>query len=149
MTKSAAQGAAARALELRQQIAHHNYRYHVLDDPEVSDAEYDRLMRELKALEEQYPDLVTPDSPTQRVGATPVSELQEVVHARPMLSLDNAFADEDVMAFDRRVRERLEDVERIEYAAEPKLDGLAISFRYESGRLVQAATRGDGLRVRT
>jgi DNA ligase (NAD+) len=103
-------------------------------------------MRELKALEEQYPDLVTPDSPTQRVGATPVSELQEVVHARPMLSLDNAFADEDVVAFDRRVRERLEDVEQVEYSAEPKLDGLAISFRYESGRLVQAATRGDGLR---
>jgi DNA ligase (NAD+) len=146
MTKSAAQSAAARALEVRQQIEHHNYRYHVLDDPEVSDAEYDRLMRELKALEEQYPDLVTPDSPTQRVGATPVSELQEVVHARPMLSLDNAFADEDVVAFDRRVRERLEDVEQVEYSAEPKLDGLAISFRYESGRLVQAATRGDGLR---
>jgi DNA ligase (NAD+) len=146
MAKSAAQSAAARARELRQQIEHHNYRYHVLDDPEVSDAEYDRLMRELKELEEQHPDLITPDSPTQRVGATPVSELQEVVHARPMLSLDNAFADEDVVAFDRRVRERLEDVEQIEYSAEPKLDGLAISFRYESGRLVQAATRGDGLR---
>ncbi|HEV8334242.1 MAG TPA: NAD-dependent DNA ligase LigA [Steroidobacteraceae bacterium] len=150
MANSAAQGAkksaAAKLRDLRQQIEHHNYRYHVLDDPEVSDAEYDRLMRELKALEEQYPDLVTPDSPTQRVGATPVSELQEVVHARPMLSLDNAFADEDVVAFDRRVRERLEDVEQVEYSAEPKLDGLAISFRYESGRLVQAATRGDGLR---
>jgi DNA ligase (NAD+) len=138
--------AAARVRDLRQQIDHHNYRYHVLDDPEVSDAEYDRLMRELKALEEQHPDLVTPDSPTQRVGATPVSELQEVVHTRPMLSLDNAFADEDVAAFDRRVRERLENVEQVEYSAEPKLDGLAISFRYESGRLVQAATRGDGLR---
>jgi DNA ligase (NAD+) len=146
MAKSAAQSAAARARELRQQIEHHNYRYHVLDDPEVSDAEYDRLMLELKRLEEQHPDLITPDSPTQRVGATPVSELQEVVHARPMLSLDNAFADEDVVAFDRRVRERLEGVEQIEYSAEPKLDGLAISFRYESGRLVQAATRGDGLR---
>jgi DNA ligase (NAD+) len=146
MAKSAAQSAAARARELRQQIEHHNYRYHVLDDPEVSDAEYDRLMLELKGLEEQHPDLITPDSPTQRVGATPVSELQEVVHARPMLSLDNAFADEDVVAFDRRVRERLEGVEQIEYSAEPKLDGLAISFRYESGRLVQAATRGDGLR---
>lgn len=141
-----AKSAAARARDLRQQIEHHNYRYHVLDDPEVSDAEYDRLMRELKALEEQHPDLVTPHSPTQRVGATPVSELQEVVHTRPMLSLDNAFADEDVVAFDRRVRERLEDVEQIEYSAEPKLDGLAISFRYESGRLAQAATRGDGLR---
>src|SRR5262245_504827 len=146
MANSAAQSAAARVRELRQQIDHHNYRYHVLDDPEVSDAEYDRLMRELKALEEQYPDLVTPESPTQRVGATPVSELQEVVHSRPMLSLDNAFADKDVIAFDRRVRERLEDVDQVEYSAEPKLDGLAISFRYESGRLVQAATRGDGLR---
>jgi DNA ligase (NAD+) len=141
-----AKSAAARVRDLRQQIDHHNYRYHVLDDPEVSDAEYDRLMRELKALEEQHPDLVTPESPTQRVGATPVSELQEVVHTRPMLSLDNAFADEDVVAFDRRVRERLENVEQVEYSAEPKLDGLAISFRYESGRLVQAATRGDGLR---
>jgi DNA ligase (NAD+) len=146
MATSAAKSAAARVRELRQHIEHHNYRYHVLDEPEVSDAEYDRLLRELKALEEQYPDLITPDSPTQRVGATPVSELQEVVHARPMLSLDNAFADEDVIGFDRRVRERLEDVEQVEYSAEPKLDGLAISFRYESGRLVQAATRGDGLR---
>ena len=146
MAPSAAKSAAARVRELREQIEQHNYRYHVLDDPEVSDAEYDRLMRELKTLEEENPDLITPDSPTQRVGATPVSELQEVVHARPMLSLDNAFADEDVEAFDRRVRERLEDVEQIEYSAEPKLDGLAISFRYESGRLVQAATRGDGLR---
>jgi DNA ligase (NAD+) len=146
MATSAAKSAAARVRDLRTQIEHHNYRYHVLDDPEVSDAEYDRLMRELKALEEQYPDLVTADSPTQRVGATPVSELQEVVHSRPMLSLDNAFEDEDVVAFDRRVRERLENVEQVEYSAEPKLDGLAISFRYESGRLVQAATRGDGLR---
>ena len=137
---------AARVRKLRTQIDHHNYRYHVLDDPEVSDAEYDRLMRELKGLEEQYPDLITPDSPTQRVGATPVSQLNEVVHTTPMLSLDNAFTEEDVIAFDRRVRERLEDVEQIEYAAEPKLDGLAVSFRYEAGRLVQAATRGDGMR---
>src|SRR6185436_12005666 len=146
MATSAAKSAAARVRELRTQLEHHNYRYHVLDDPEVSDAEYDRLMRELKALEAQYPDLVTPDSPTQRVGATPVSELQEVVHSRPMLSLDNGFEDEDIVAFDRRVRERLENVDQVEYSAEPKLDGLAISFRYESGRLVQAATRGDGLR---
>jgi DNA ligase (NAD+) len=137
---------AARVLELRKQIDHHNYRYHVLDDPEVSDAEYDRLLVELRALEGQYPDLITPDSPTQRVGATPVSELQEVVHAKPMLSLDNAFAEEDVIAFDRRVRERLEDVETVEYAAETKLDGLAVSFLYESGRLTRAATRGDGTR---
>ncbi len=141
-----ARSAAARVRELRTQIDHHNYRYHVLDDPEVSDAEYDRLMRELKALEEQYPDLITPDSPTQRVGATPVGELEEVVHTTPMLSLDNAFTEEDLVAFDRRVRERLDDVETVEYCAEPKLDGLAVSFRYEAGRLVLAATRGDGLR---
>jgi DNA ligase (NAD+) len=138
--------AAARARELRTQIDHHNYRYHVLDDPEVSDAEYDRLMRELRALEAQHPSLITPDSPTQRVGAAPVSELAEVVHAKPMLSLDNAFAEEDLVNFDRRVRERLENVEQVEYAAETKLDGLAVSFRYEGGKLVQAATRGDGLR---
>src|SRR5690606_14447964 len=100
----------------------------------------------LKKLEAQYPDLVTVDSPTQRVGATPVGELGEVVHATPMLSLENAFADEDVSNFDRRVRERLDDVESVEYAAEPKFDGLAVSFRYESGRLMQAATRGDGMR---
>lgn len=137
---------AARAVELRRQLEHHNYRYHVLDDPEVSDAEYDRLLQELKAIEADNPDLITPDSPTQRVGATPVSELQEVVHTTPMLSLDNAFADEDLVNFDRRVRERLEDVAQIEYVAEPKLDGLAVSFRYEHGKLVQAATRGDGLK---
>jgi DNA ligase (NAD+) len=135
-----------RAKALREQLHHHNYRYHVLDDPEVSDAEYDRLLRELKELEELHPGLVTPDSPTQRVGATPVSELGEVVHTIPMLSLDNAFTEEDLENFDRRVRERLETEEQIDYAAEPKLDGLAVSFRYESGVLVQAATRGDGLR---
>ncbi len=141
-----APSAAARVRELRQQIDHHNYRYHVLDDPEVSDAEYDRLMQELKALEAQYPDLITRDSPTQRVGATPVGELEEVVHSTPMLSLDNAFAEEDLLGFDRRVRERLETEEEIEYSAEPKLDGLAVSFRYEKGKLVLAATRGDGMR---
>lgn len=138
--------AAARAEDLRRQLEHHNYRYYVLDDPEVSDAEYDRLLNELKALEADNPDLITPDSPTQRVGATPVSELQEVAHTTPMLSLDNAFTDEDLISFDRRVRERLEDVQQIEYVAEPKLDGLAVSFRYEGGKLVRAATRGDGLK---
>jgi DNA ligase (NAD+) len=138
--------AQARAIELRKLIDQHNYLYHALDSPEISDAEFDRLMRELKALETDNPDLITPDSPTQRVGAVPVSELAEVVHTTPMLSLDNAFADEDVIAFDRRVRERLEGVDSVEYAAEPKLDGLAVSFRYEKGRLVQAATRGDGAR---
>lgn len=137
---------AARALELRRLLEHHNYRYHVLDDPEVSDAEYDRLLHELKAIEADNPDLITPDSPTQRVGARPVSELLEVVHTTPMLSLDNAFTDEDLIAFDRRVRERLETSEVVEYTAEPKLDGLAVSFRYEDGKLVRAATRGDGMK---
>lgn len=138
--------AAERARELREQIDHHNYRYHVLDEPTISDAEYDRLMQELKALEAEHPSLATPDSPTQRVGALPVGELRTVVHSMPMLSLDNAFTEDDLINFDRRVRERLDDVEVVEYSAEPKLDGLAVSFRYEAGKLVQAATRGDGAR---
>ena len=147
MAKRTAQtAAAARAAVLREQITQHNYRYHVLDSPEISDAAFDRLMLELKSIEAEHPDLVTADSPTQRVGATPVGELVPVVHSTPMLSLDNAFTDEDVTNFDRRVRERLEGVASVEYAAEPKLDGLAVSFRYERGLLVQAATRGDGLR---
>jgi len=136
----------ARADDLRRQIDHHNYRYYVLDDPEISDAQYDRLMQSLRAIEAENPQLVTPDSPTQRIGVHPVGHLAEVVHLLPMLSLDNAFTEEDVIAFDRRVRERLETSEEIEYAAEPKLDGLAVSFLYESGHLVQAATRGDGMR---
>ena len=141
----AAREAARRIDELRAEIAHHDYRYHVLDDPEVSDASYDRLMLELRELEAAHPELVTPDSPTQRVGSAPSKEFPQVVHAVPMLSLENAFTEEDIVDFDRRARTRLE-VERIEYAAEPKLDGLAISLRYEAGRLVQAATRGDGSR---
>jgi DNA ligase (NAD+) len=136
----------SRVIELRKLIDHHNYLYHTLDSPEISDAEFDRLMTELKQLEAEHPDLITPDSPTQRVGSAPVSELAEVIHTTPMLSLDNAFTDEDVVAFDRRIRERLETDQIIEYAAEPKLDGLAVSFRYEHGRFVQAATRGDGTR---
>ena len=137
--------AARRIDELRAQIAHHDYRYYVLDDPEVSDAAYDRLIKDLRALEAAHPELVTPDSPTQRVGGAASKEFPPVVHAVPMLSLENAFTSEDIEDFDRRVRTRLE-VERVEYAAEPKLDGLAISLRYEAGRLVQAATRGDGSR---
>src|SRR5690606_30422032 len=128
-----------------EQIDYHNYRYHVLDDPQISDAEFDRLLRELVDLERDHPELVTPDSPTQRVGAAPVAGLSVVTHAVPMLSLENAFTEEDLVAFDRRVRERLEGIEQVEYAAEPKLDGLAVSFRFESGHLVQAATRGDGI----
>lgn len=135
----------ARAKELRDALNHHNHRYHVLDHPEISDAEYDRLMRELEALEQSYPDLAAADSPTQRVGAAPLDQFGEVQHRVAMLSLGNAFAEQEVRDFDRRVRERLE-VEDVVYVGETKLDGLAISLRYEGGILVQAATRGDGTR---
>jgi DNA ligase (NAD+) len=141
----AAREDARRIAELREQIQRHDYRYYVLDDPEISDARYDALLVELRRLEAAHPELVTPDSPTQRVGGTPGSAFGEVVHAVAMLSLDNAFTEQDVIDFDRRVRERL-DVESVEYSAEPKIDGLAISLRYEHGRLAQAATRGDGTR---
>ena len=133
------------AARLRERIDYHNYRYYVLDDPEVPDAEYDRLMQKLRALEQDYPDLVSPESPTQRVGAAPLAAFAEVEHAVPMLSLDNAFLDIDVESFDRRIREHLE-VTDVAYAAEPKLDGLAVSLRYEGGKLVRGATRGDGFR---
>ncbi len=132
-----------RIAQLRDDINHHNYRYYILDDPEITDSEYDRLLRELQDLEQHYPDLITPDSPTQRVGAAPLESFSEVKHRIPMLSLGNAFNNEEVLDFDRRARERL-DVEVIDYAVEPKLDGLAISLRYENGVLVQAGTRGDG-----
>ncbi len=136
---------AARINELRDSINYHNHRYYVLDDPEIPDAEYDRLLRELQQLEEQHPELITSDSPTQRVGAQPISAFGEVAHKVAMLSLGNAFEDEEVSAFDRRVREGLDTEKEIEYVAEPKLDGLAVSLRYEDGLLVQAATRGDGV----
>ena len=139
---------AKRIAALREQIARHDYRYYVLDDPEVPDAEYDRLMRELRELEARHPALVTPDSPTQRVSGAPVREFGEVEHRVPMLSLDNAFTDEDIVNFDRRVRERLELGEgvEVEYNSEPKLDGLAISLTYEDGVFVVGATRGDGVK---
>jgi len=129
---------------LRSEIRAHDYRYHVLDDPEVPDAEYDRLFRKLRDLEEHYPDLVSPESPTQRVGGKPLAEFSQVEHLVPMLSLDNAFSADSVEAFDKRIRDRLEQNEPVVYAVEPKLDGMAISLRYEQGRFVQAATRGDG-----
>lgn len=135
---------ARRIEELREAIRHHNYRYYVLDDPSITDAEYDRLMQELLRLEAQHPELVTPDSPTQRVGAAPSSQFGQVKHAVPMLSLSNAFSEQDVRDFDRRARERLDTAQPIEYTCEPKLDGLAVSLRYENGVFVQAATRGDG-----
>ena len=137
--------AAARAAELRAQIAQHDYRYYVLDAPLVSDAEYDRLMQELRALESADPRLVTADSPTQRVSGTPSSAFGEVVHQLPMLSLDNAFTAEDLAAFDRRIHERLGVSGDLDYLAEPKLDGLAVAVIYRHGLLERAATRGDGV----
>lgn len=129
--------------ELRQLIHYHNYRYFTLDDPEISDAEYDALMRELIALETAYPELVTPDSPTQRVGAAPLEEFATVRHRTPMMSLANAFGRDDLEAFDARVRKAL-GVESVEYVAELKIDGVAISLSYQEGRFVRGATRGDG-----
>ncbi len=137
-----------RIAALREQIHRHNYLYHTLDAPEIPDIEYDRLVRELQALESEHPELVTPDSPTQRVGAQPISGFGTVQHRLPMLSLDNAFSEEEVSDFHRRVMERLGlDAEAtIDYAAEPKLDGVAVSLLYEHGVLVRGATRGDGTR---
>lgn len=135
--------AQARIEQLRDELELHNYRYYVLDEPSVPDAEYDRLMRELQDLEEQHPQFSSPDSPSQRVGGSPLEGFEEVRHRVPMLSLANAFSDEEVQAFHERVIKGLE-TEHADYVAEPKLDGVAISLRYEGGRLVQAATRGDG-----
>src|SRR5580698_4807058 len=136
--------AAARAVQLRELLERYNYRYHALDDPEVPDAEYDKLMVELRDLETQFPQLRVANSPTQRVGAAPIAAFGAVKHGVAMLSLDNAFSDEEVRDFDRRIRERLGENGAVRYSAEPKLDGLAISARYEGGSFVQGATRGDG-----
>ena len=143
---------AARALELRAQLDQHNYRYYVLDEPAIPDAEYDRLFHELKAIEAANPELVTADSPTQRVGGAPLAGFGEVRHEVPMLSLGNAFDEQSMRDFDRRVREGLDlpvgDLfsasAEVEYCCEPKLDGLAVSLLYENGQLVRGATRGDG-----
>ncbi|MEP6190971.1 MAG: NAD-dependent DNA ligase LigA, partial [Marinobacter sp.] len=133
-----------RVEELRSLIEEHNYHYYVLDDPSIPDAEYDRLFRELQALEAEYPELASDDSPSRRVGSSAETSFEEVVHRIPMLSLDNAFSEDELRDFDRRVRERLGAGEDIEYVCEPKLDGLAVSLHYEQGRLTKAATRGDG-----
>ncbi len=135
--------ASQRAQQLRTEIEHHNYLYYALDAPEIPDATYDQLLRELQALETRYPALITPDSPTQRVGTAPLSAFSQISHRVPMLSLNNAFEAAEVDAFDRRCREGTGQA-LIEYAVEPKFDGLAISLRYENGVFVQGATRGDG-----
>ncbi|MDS7907352.1 NAD-dependent DNA ligase LigA [Klebsiella pasteurii] len=130
--------------ELRTTLRHHEYLYHVMDTPEIPDAEYDRLMRELRELEAQHPELITPDSPTQRVGAAPLAAFSQIRHEVPMLSLDNVFDEESFLAFNKRVQDRLKNTDDLTYCCELKLDGLAVSILYENGVLVQAATRGDG-----
>jgi DNA ligase (NAD+) len=135
----------ARLDELRETVNHHLYRYHVLDDPEISDAEFDRRFDELKALEDQYPDLITPDSPTQRVGAPPSERFQKVRHLSPMGSLEKVANDESLFKWADDVRKRLDSDDPIAYVIEPKIDGLAINLTYESGVLTRGATRGDGV----
>ncbi|TYA87757.1 NAD-dependent DNA ligase LigA [Aggregatibacter actinomycetemcomitans] len=131
--------------DLRKTLHHHEYQYHVLDDPQIPDSEYDRLFHQLKALEQQHPELVTADSPTQRVGARPLSEFAQIRHEIPMLSLDNAFSNEEFFSFVKRIQDRLALVpEPLTFCCEPKLDGLAVSILYVNGVLSQAATRGDG-----
>lgn len=130
--------------QLRDAIDEHNYRYYVLSDPNVSDAIYDQLFNELKSLEAQFPDAITADSPTQRVGAKPLSEFKSVSHQIPMLSLDNVFDQESLQAFHHRILQRLKLEETITYLAEPKYDGIAVSLLYEKGKLLRAASRGDG-----
>jgi DNA ligase (NAD+) len=134
----------AELASLRAQIEQHNHRYYGLDDPLIPDHVYDQLFRDLQALESQHPTLITPDSPTQRVGNQPLAAFSQITHAVPMLSLENAFGMAEFAAFDKRIRDRLAITDPVTYVAEPKLDGLAISLRYEQGRLVCAATRGDG-----
>ena len=140
------EAAAERVKQLRDEINYHNYRYYVLDQPVISDAEYDRLMQELTRLEGEHPELVTPDSPTQRVGAPPATAFESYTHRQPMLSLSNAFGDEELFAFDQRIKRMLDMAAdaNIEYVTELKIDGLAISLTYEDGRFVRGATRGDG-----
>jgi DNA ligase (NAD+) len=139
------QNIAQRAAELRDELRAHDYRYYVLNEPAVPDAEYDRLMQALREIEAAHPELLTPDSPTQRVAGVAASQFGEVRHAIPMLSLENGFSDTDLIDFDRKVRERLGTAGPIEYAAEPKIDGLAISVLYRDGEYARAATRGDGI----
>lgn len=131
--------------DLRQKIHYHNYRYYTLDDPEISDAEYDRLMAELRDLEKKFPELIAADSPTQRVGAPPLEEFQTARHTLPMLSLDNAFNEKELGEFDQRVKRFLKSSEEIDYIAEPKLDGAAVELVYEKGRFTSGSTRGDGI----
>lgn len=134
----------AEIASLRDELDYHNYQYYALDKPTIPDAEYDRLLRQLQVLEAAYPELITADSPTQRVGSMPLPAFSQVKHELPMLSLDNAFSADELQDFNRRIQERLKSSEAIEFACEPKLDGIAVSLLYENGKLVLGATRGDG-----
>lgn len=145
MQNAASEEDIKRIQELRREINRHNYLYYVLDSPQVSDAVYDAMMRELKALEARYPEAVTPDSPTMRVGSTPSEKFDTVLHSIPMLSLDDAFNHEEVRAFDARVRKLIGNPDSLEYVVEPKVDGLAVELVYERGLLVRGITRGDGI----
>lgn len=142
--KSHDEGALSEITKLRQLIEEHNFRYYVLDDPNISDAEYDSYFKRLRALEADNPEHITDDSPTQRVGAAPLKSFPVVRHSVAMLSLENAFTEEDIIDFDQRVRDKLDTAEMIRYCCEPKIDGLAVNLRYENGLLTTAATRGDG-----
>src|SRR4051812_2589810 len=148
MSGSTVDAAGARAAELREQIEYHNHRYYALDDPEIGDDAYDALLNELRAIEAEHPELVTADSPTQVVGAAPVSRLEKVTHLQPMFSLANARSEEELRAWVGRMRNHLarEGIEDPEftYVCEPKIDGLAMSLVYRDGRLERAATRGNG-----
>ncbi len=130
---------------LREQLNYHSNRYYVMDDPEISDAEYDRLYRELSELEKQFPEFITPDSPTQRVGAAPAKAFNTVAHTLPMLSLDNSLNEEDIRAFDDRIKNFLKISTEIEYVCEVKLDGLAVELVFDNGLFSVASTRGDGV----
>src|SRR6266849_7620388 len=127
---------------LREKVRYHEYRYYVLDDPEISDAEFDKLMEQLKRLEAEHPDLITPDSPTQRVGGKPREGFVKVRHSSPMLSLDNTYNEEELRAWERRVHE-LSGRQEVDYVGELKLDGMSMAGRYREGKLAQAVTRGD------
>ena len=133
--------------QLSKDLDEHNHRYHVLADPAISDVEYDRLLAELVSLEKAWPNLARPDSPASRVGGEPTSDFPTVAHAAPMLSLDNSYSREDVVAFDGRVRGALDEGEAVEYVVELKIDGVALSLIYEDGRLQRAVTRGTGCRA--
>src|SRR2546423_10160556 len=134
-----------RVAQLREEIEYHNRRYHELDDPEISDADFDALVRELRALEEAHPELVTPDSPTQLVGGAPSGLFAPVQHRVPMMSLDNAFSFEELQAWGKRMDRFIESDDGVDFVCELKIDGVAMSLLYENGRFIRAATRGDGV----